>query len=169
MTEKNLPATNDVADENIIDVDLSAIKKQKFRINGDNNKILELNTSDMGLMTRLDEMYPKLIDLQNEVISLADENDGADDTSLLSSTAKKLKKIDNDMRETLDYIFQANVSETCGSEGSMYDPIDGVFRYEHIIETLTKLYENNLNNEFQKMKARVDKLASKHRAVKKRK
>lgn len=163
MAVKKLPATTDVAEENIIDVDLSAIKKQRFRINGDNNKILELNTSDMGIISRLDEVYPKLLDLQNEVASLADTTDeGADDATLLSSTAKKLNKIDAEMRNALDYIFQANVSETCGSEGSMYDPIDGVFRYEYIIEILSKLCTNNLESEFKKMKSRIDKQASKY-------
>lgn len=163
MAVKKLPATTDVAEENIIDVDLSAIKKQRFRINGDNNKILELNTSDMGIISRLDEVYPKLLDLQNEVASLADTTDeGADDATLLSSTAKKLNKIDAEMRNALDYIFQANVSETCGSEGSMYDPIDGVFRYEYIIEILSKLCTNNLELEFKKMKSRIDKQASKY-------
>jgi len=162
MAVKNLPATNNVADENIIDIDLSAIKKQRFRINGDNNKILELNTSDIGIIPRLEETYPKLIALQNKVASLAEINEEADDDTLLSSTAKKLKEIDAGMRESLDYIFQSNVSEICGSEGSMYDPIDGVFRYEHIIERLSKLYENSFESEFAKMKQRVDKHASKY-------
>ena len=167
MAVKNLPATKNVADENIIDIDLSAIKKQKFRINGDNNKILELNTSDMGILARLEEAYPKLMTLQDKVASLADTDLEAEDDVLLSSTANKLTDIDRDMRDTLDFIFQSNVSEICGSEGSMYDPIDGVFRYEYIIETLTKLYENNLESEFSKMKSRIDKHTSKY--TKKRK
>ena len=167
MAVKNLPATKNVADENIIDIDLSAIKKQKFRINGDNNKILELNTSDMGILARLEEAYPKLMTLQDKVASLADTDLEAEDDILLSSTANKLTDIDRDMRDTLDFIFQSNVSEICGSEGSMYDPIDGVFRYEYIIETLTKLYENNLESEFSKMKSRIDKHTSKY--TKKRK
>lgn len=161
MATKNLPAT-DVVDDNIIDIDLSAIKKQKFRINGDNTKILELNTSDMGLVTRLNEAYPKLLDLQNKVVDLADVQDGDDDTELLSATATKLDKIDKEMRELLDYIFNSNVSEVCGSEGSMFDPIDGEFRYEHIISTLTKLYEHDMNKEFEQMKKRVEKHTSKY-------
>ena len=165
MAVKNLPATN-FAEENIIDVDLSAIKKQKFRINGDNSKILELNVSDMGIIARLEDTYPKLMELQDKVANLVDVDEDADD-KLLSSTAKKLKEIDSDMRETIDFIFQSNVSEICGSEGSMYDPIEGVFRYEYIISTLAKLYENNMESEFSKMKQRVDKHTSKY--TKKRK
>ena len=154
--------------DNIIDVDLSVIKKQRFRINRDNSKILELNTSDMGIIARLDEMYPKLMKLQEKVTTLADMEDDADgDAEILSTAAKKLTEIDAEMREAIDYIFQSNVSEVCGSEGSMYDPIDGVFRYEHIIETLSRLYTNNFESEFKKMKSRVNKRASQY--TKKRK
>ena len=155
-------------DNDIVDVDLSIIKKKKFRINGDNTKILELNVADMGIISRLDESYPKLMDLQEKVVELADVSDGADDREILSSTAKKLNEIDGEMRKALDYIFQSNVSEICGSEGSMYDPIEGTFRYEHIISTLAKLYENNLNSEFKKMKARISKHTSKYTKSRKR-
>ena len=156
-------------DENIIDVDLSAIKKQRFRINRDNSKILELNVSDMGIIARLDEMYPKLIALQEKVATLADMEDDADgDTEILSTAAKKLTEIDKEMRDNLDYIFQSNVSEVCGSEGSMYDPIDGVFRYEHIISTLSKLYENNFDVEFRKMKDNMKKHTAKYTKSRKR-
>lgn len=158
-----------VIPNDIIDVDLSVIKKKKFRINGDNSKILELNTSDMGIVTRLDESYQKLIDLQNSVASLADDvKDEDNDRETLSSTANKLNKIDGEMRELLDYIFQSNVSEICGSEGSMYDPINGTFRYEHIISTLIKLYENNLSKEFNKMKQNISKHTAKYTKSRKR-
>lgn len=155
-------------DNDIVDVDLSVIKKKKFRINGDNTKILELNVADMGIISRLDESYPKLMDLQAKVVELADVSDEADDREVLSSTAKKLNEIDGEMRKALDYIFQSNVSEICGSEGSMYDPIEGTFRYEHIITTLAKLYENNLNAEFKKMKNRISKHTAKYTKARKR-
>lgn len=158
----------------IVDVDLSVIEKKKFRINGDNNKILELNTSDMGIIVRLEDAYPKLMELQEEVAKLADINDDmdtdedADNRKLLSAAASKLKEIDGAMRETIDFIFQSNVSEICGSEGSMYDPIDGTFRYEHIISTLIKLYRNNIDAEFKKMKDRINKHTSKYTKSRKR-
>ena len=154
--------------DGVVDVDLSVIKKKKFRINGDNTKILELNVSDMGILSRLDEAYPKLMELQEKVADLADINEEADDREVLSTTASKLKEIDGSMRETLDFIFQSNVSEICGSEGSMYDPINGTFRYEHIISTLTKLYENNLNAEFKQMKDRIKKHTAKYTKSRKR-
>ena len=149
--------------DDIQDIDLSAIQKKRFRINGDNSKILELNTSDMRIASRLKESYPRLNTLMDEV---ADEfnniPDDVDDEETLTKVADAVDKIDGTMREEIDYIFDANVSEVCGSDGSMWDPIDGMFRYEHIIDKLAKLYENNLDKEFADMKRRVETKAGKY-------
>ena len=149
--------------DDIQDIDLSVIQKKRFRINGDNSKILELNTSDMRIASRLKESYPRLNTLMDEV---ADEfnniPDDVDDEETLTKVADAVDKIDGKMREEIDYIFDANVSEVCGSDGSMWDPIDGMFRYEHIIDKLAKLYENNLDKEFADMKRRVETKAGKY-------
>lgn len=149
--------------DDIQDIDLSVIQKKRFRINGDNSKILELNTSDMRIASRLKESYPRLNTLMDEV---ADEfnsiPDDAEDEETLTKVADAVNKIDGKMREEIDYIFDANVSEVCGSDGSMWDPIDGMFRYEHIIDKLAKLYENNLDKEFADMKRRVETKAGKY-------
>lgn len=149
--------------DDIQDIDLSAIQKKRFRINGDNSKILELNTSDMRIASRLKEAYPRLNTLMDEV---ADEfnnlPDEVEDEETLTKVADAVDKIDRKMRDEVDYIFDANVSEVCGSDGSMWDPIDGMFRYEHIIDKLAKLYENNLDKEFADMKRRVETKAGKY-------
>lgn len=159
---------NNQVEDDIIDIDLSVIKKKRFRINGDNAKILELNVSDMGIVSRLNDAYPKLMALQDKVSSLGEIDDSLDDQEKMSLTAEKLNEIDTEMRELLDYIFQSNVSEICGSDGSMYDPIDGTFRYEHIITALVKLYETNLDEEFKRMKARISKHTEKYTKSRKR-
>lgn len=166
MATKNVNLEPEIDD--VIDVDLSIIKKKRFRINGDNSKILELNVSDMGIVSRMNEAYPKLVELQNKVASLADISEGEDDREVLATTASKLDEIDSEMRKLLDFIFQSNVSEICGSEGSMYDPIDGTFRYDHIITALVKLYETNLTAEVNKMKQKLSKHTAKYTKSRKR-
>ena len=144
--------------EDIIDIDLSAIKKKRFRINGDNDKILELNTSDMHILSRLDEVYPKLNALQEKVGRISDTSSADSDTK---ENAVTLRSVDNEMRELIDFVFDSNVSEVCAGEGSMYDPIDGMFRFEYIMDALMKLYDTNLTLEFKKMKNRINKYAKK--------
>lgn len=163
VTEEETETKVETPADDIQDIDLSVIQKKRFRINGDNSKILELNTSDMRIASRLKEAYPRLNTLMDEV---ADEfnsiPDDAEDEETLTKVADAVDKIDGKMREEIDYIFDANVSEVCGSDGSMWDPIDGMFRYEHIIDKLAKLYENNLDKEFADMKRRVETKAGKY-------
>lgn len=154
---------NNVPTDVIVDgeLDFSEMRKKRFRINGDNSKILELNVSDMNTMVRLKEDYPKLITLANKVTRMKDgEKD--DIEAELDRMADILKEIDNEMRGLVDHIFNANVSEICASDGSMYDLFNGIFRFEHIIEKVGALYGANLSSEIKAVKARVQKYTRKY-------
>ena len=162
MEEKvvNLPAQ----DDDIQDLNLSAIKKKRFRINGDSNKILELNTSDLSITSRLSKSYERLTKYMDEVGKILSDipDEGAVPDEVEDTINEQLTLVDDKMRKEIDFIFDAPVSEVCADGGSMYDPFDGMFRFEHIIDALTKLYENNLNSEFSKMKKRVSAKTSKY-------
>lgn len=151
-------------EDDIVNIDISAIKKKRFAVNGDNSKILELNTSDMNITNRLQVTYTRLNKYMEEVGRiLADiPDDGELTESQEELISEQLQAIDKKMKEEVDYIFDAPVSAVCCDGGSMYDPFEGQFRFEHIIEALSKLYENNLSVEFSKMKRRVSAKTSKY-------
>ena len=159
-----VPATPSAPVDDIQDVDISAIKKKRFRINGDNNKILELNVSDMNIASRMSAAYERLQKHMEEVGAiLADVPEDSEITPEVQEAVEShLDAIDTKMRNELDYIFQAPVSEVCADGGSMYDPFEGAFRFEHIIESLSKLYENNLAKEFERMRKRITVKTSKY-------
>lgn len=152
----------------VTDISLSSIRKKRFRIDEDNNRILELNTSDLNILARLKEAYPKLVKLAETAFTNLPEVDGsAEDYDFMTDEAtseviEKLKEADKDMRSLMDYIFNSNVSEMCAPDGSMYDPINGKFRFEHIIDTLAVLYETDVSGELNKISARVKKHTDKY-------
>ena len=168
LPEEKVEETKKVEEkaDDIVDLDISAIKKKRFRINGDPNKILELNTSDLNISTRLSASYEKLTKHMEEVGKILAEVPDGDDGELPAEKESllldKLHEIDKKMREEMDFIFDAPVSEVCSDGGSMYDPFEGMFRFEHIIDALSKLYENNLNSEFNKVRKRVNAKTSKY-------
>ena len=148
-------AVNTVEND-VIDIKLDTVTLKRFRINGDNNAIIELNVSDMGIMNRLETGMENLHKALNEIASISDDD---------SDFRDKLKKADQKMREYVDYIFASPVSAVCAPAGStMFDPKDGVYRFEAIIDGLTKLYEDNLNAEFNKIKARMNAHTAKYTA-----
>lgn len=147
-------------EDDIIDLSIPEVKKTRFRINGDNDKILELNTTDPNILPRLNKGYKELIKLTEKVSSLNyDENGGEAESDKLS---KALEDIDTQMKDKLDYIFDSNVGEVLGGNSSMYSIRDGKFRFETVIETLGNLYEKNFNKEFEAMRKRMTKHTSKY-------
>lgn len=169
MSDKVVPITNEVSND-IIDVDLSITKKKKFRFDKDNNRILELNVSDMNIIRRTSEAYPKLQELQSKAANIMDgielPEDATENEEVVSESintmAERLSEIDNEMRDLIDYIFNAEVSKVAAPEGSMYDPFEGQYRFEHIIALLINQYESNLSTEFKKMEKQFNKHTAKY-------
>lgn len=153
--------------DNVIDLDFGAIARTKIRINGDNTKVIELNLSDMGIISRLSDTYPKLNELQAEVGSLASAEINEDDENSILKLSEDFKVIDNKMKDLVNKIFDFDVCTVLCDGGSMYDPINGMYRFEYIIDKLSNLYENNMNEEFKRIRTRMDKHTAKY--TKKRK
>lgn len=149
-------------EEKIQDLDLSITKKTKFRINGDNKYIIELDTSDLSITSRLSEAYPKLLsyvkDAEKQINAIGDD----EEADSLTQFTTALKDIDDKMRGLIDYIFDSDVSSKVAPTGTMYDPYDGDFRFEIILTKLIGLYSNNLNEQFDKMKKKVSKHTDKY-------
>lgn len=156
--------TFNTVNNDVIDLDLSVTKKKKFRFDRDDNRTIEVNTSDMNIMQRMSVAYPKLQELQDKASKLTEGLKIDDEDSAIkdmSTMAERLSAVDTEMRELLDYMFDAPVSAAAAPDGSMYDPFNGSFRFEHIIAIMMTQYEKNLQSEFGKMekqmKAHTDK------------
>lgn len=162
--EINKSETEVTNDANIVDVDLGFVEKKRFRINGDAHRVLDLNVSDLNIFARLKEGYPKLTKLLEEARAKINSipDDLEDSNELLSQLSSTLTEIDAEMRKIVDYIFDTNASAVCAPSGNMFDPVDGQWRFERIIDRLSALYTNGLHAEFDKVKANVEKKASKY-------
>lgn len=163
-------AVNNEVTEDIIDLDLSVTRKKRFRFDKDNNRIIELNTSDMNILARMSEAYPKLKEQQEKAAKLMEGIDISDNEESVANDvlgdvdtiSDRLKAIDKDMRDLIDFMFNAPVSAVAAPDGSMYDPYDGSFRFEYIITLLVKQYEDNLQSEFNKMSRQMEKHTAKY-------
>lgn len=160
--------TFNTVNNDVIDLDLSITRKKKFRFGKDDNRIVEVNTSDMNLLQRVNVAYPKLQDLQAKAAKLTDGIElDKDDVAVnalqsISTMAERLAEVDAEMRCLIDYMFDAPVSAAAAPDGSMYDPFGGSFRYEHIISIMMTQYETNLQSEFGKMEKQLKKHTEKY-------
>lgn len=145
------------ASNNVIDIDLSVTRKKRFRIDGDDSRIIELNTSDMTILNRLDESERRL-----KVLAESANVDLTGDDKSDKDVVSRLLETDKEMRDIIDYLFDSPVADICAPDGSMYDPFNGKYRFEHILETLFALYEQNISDEIKKMRRNVQKHTDKY-------
>lgn len=153
----------------VIDLNLQDLRSKRFRIDGDDNRILVLNTSDLNILSRLKEVYPQLQKLTQDAVEKLpsdmkdmNEEDFTVDGEAMTTVVNVLTEIDTKMRGLVDYLFNSNVSELCAPNGSMYDPINGEFRYEKIINTLSKLYSDDITGGINQITNRVRKHTDKY-------
>ena len=155
-----------IKDQEIQDIDLGFVEKKKFRIGGDYNRMLELNVSDMNIYVRYKEVIPKLRSFAEEaskkITELPDLEKEENTYEEISTVADFLEDIDTKMRSLMDYLFDSNVSEVCAPSGNMFDPVDGQFRFERIIEKLSQLYTTGFEDEIKKFKTKASKYTKKY-------
>ena len=147
--------------QKVINLDLSSTKGTVIQVNDNPDAKFTLNLSDFGIYDRLtsglSQLYDLFVDLKNKMGEVAETEDDTDENA--SKFIDTMKDMDARMRNIVDYIFSAPVSDVCAPDGYMFDLFEGQLRFEYIINAITKLYENNINEEFYKVKSRInDKL-----------
>lgn len=151
--------------KNVINLDMQDATRSTIWVNGDCTKVLKLNLTDLGIVERYNEVYPKLDDLQNEISNMLDElkPEEATDSDELNSIAQNFKSVNSKMKEYVDYIFDYTVCDVCCDGGSMYDVVaNGQYRFEYIIEKLSKLYGDAFNTKHKAMQDRLKSHTSKY-------
>lgn len=144
-------------------VDLSIFNKTKYSINGDPCKTIELDPSDLNIITRLNTQYKKLQKLGEKAQNLLSGlDDTKDDEEFMQDAANALSSVDKEMRECVNAIFDYDVCSVCVPTGSMYDPVNGSFKFEYLVTTLLNLYEDNLTKEGKKLQAKISKHTGKY-------
>lgn len=165
----NLNKKTNTVDEPLI-INIEGAKRRKCLINGDPNKVLYLNVTDMGILQRLQSHYPKLQELSDKVDKMFNQISNMSEDMVTESdleATKALDECDKEMRECLDYIFDSNVSEVCDDGGTMYDFLpNGQQRYENIVACLIGAF-GDVAEEFAKMQAKRESHTNKYTKKKK--
>lgn len=164
----------EVKDKNVINLDLSETARTKIWVNGDNTRILELNLTDMGIVARAKDAKDKLDELQEEANSLAssdvpDSIETEEDEKKVDEAIEKFRAINQKMKDLVDGIFDYPVCDVCCDGGSMYDPINGQYRYDYIIDKLMKLYGDQWEKEKKLRKQQMVHYTAKYTKSRKKK
>lgn len=154
---------------------ISLSHKKSFSIDGDINRIIQIDTSDLNVTVRLEEVYPELLKLAVEAtdklsnIKKPEEDADEEEKSSLADYSTILKDIDKQMREKVDYIFASQVSDICLPTENMYSVCGGEFNFERVVDALLTLYANDIKSEFKQMQDRVKKHTDKYTSKRRKK
>jgi len=139
---------------NYTDIQLDIGSKEQFRINGDDSRIIELDVRDLGILTRLQESYPRLEELGIKGFE-ADDATGEIDDETFNNMVTALNSINKEMCDIINYVFDSDIAETCSNGKPLYSMRSGQFIFEIILDALFGLYSENIQVEFNQMSERM--------------
>lgn len=152
-----------MAEQNNINLNITT--RKRFTIDGDLNRVIELDVHDLALITRLSDSIHKMDALKEEwekldkmaVEGTKSDTDEVDDALLRSidDFSNQFNSVESQMREVVDFIFDSEgLCETVLGGSSIFSPANGKYKYEQIIDVLTGLYEDTIEKEAKKINTR---------------
>ena len=136
-------------------------KKKRFSVGGDPNNVIEFDPSDLGVANRLSKALPEFKKLNEEWEELnksAESYENAEDEEAIVGAAEdfsnKFDSIENKVRKIIDEVFDSEVASKLLGNSSSFSPVNGYFKYEHIITAMLNCYEKQIQDEAPKFNAR---------------
>ena len=121
-----------------------------FTLNNDPNKVIQINTADLGIIERLEKAQKKLEKLQKDA-----ENKQNLITDGLQYSI--LGEIDKEMREQINYIFGSDVSTPAFGTAYCFSPCNGSPMFENFLNALIPEIEKDITAESKKVQANISK------------
>lgn len=118
-------------------------------INGDKNKTIAFCPSDINISVRYKEALKIFEELSEKVKNIF--NDKSNDTEAIFKQIEEYKKIDDTVKKTIDYIFNAEISNIVfGELSSLSKTSNGSYAFENLLNSLlglcNKCYDNKVSH-----------------------
>ena len=139
-------------------------KKKRFTVDGDPNRVIEIDTGDTGILGRWNGLSKWFEEMDAKISRFGEGFDPESPTEeQVEALCGDFAEIDAKMREKLNYLFAADVcTPVIGEHGSLIRVIDGEPLFMVIIETLVPLYEADIRVESEKSRKRIEKHTGKY-------
>lgn len=142
-------------------INLNLSTKKKFTIDGDPNRVIELDISDINIINRATTAFKNIENLKNdwEKLPTLEELDSDNvDTEILHNTVDKIDEfsdefsaIENQLKNEIDFMFDSPISNTIFGTSSPFSIVNDKFKFEHTIDVLMSLYEEQLQGDLKKL------------------
>lgn len=121
----------------------------RLAINGNESRVITINPTDFGILTRFEEAEPKIEkiieDAQNK--ETGDKKDGV----------KLLAELDKKLKEMVDFIVGSPVSDIVFGNTNCISLAGGSYIFMNFLEAYISYLEPKIKGEFEKSKAKIEK------------
>ena len=129
---------------------------KEFSINGDVNRVIRFNPSDLAIIKRLEEAKNKISESMNIKDDIELDNEGKPVDSL-ENYSKVISHIDNVIKEQINYIFDSDVANVVFGNQSPLANIKGKPLYERFMESVMPEIKKAVEEEAKESRKRVEK------------
>ena len=129
---------------------------KEFSINGDENRVIRFNPSDLAIIKRLEEAKNKISESMAIKDDIELDNEGKPVDSL-ENYSKVISHIDNVIKEQINYIFDSDVANVVFGNQSPLANIKGKPLYERFMESVMPEIKKAVEEEAKESRKRVEK------------
>lgn len=115
-------------------------------INGDENRIITINPTDIAVIKRYNEVIPQLDELSEKYKEIPQEK-----------TVEIISELDKKAREFIDYIIGSSVSETVFGTANCLSYAGGQTIFENFLTAYMNYMTPAIKSEYEKSKKRIEK------------
>lgn len=130
----------------------------EIHVDNDPTRVIRLDLSDSGVFTRLRAAQPRL-DAIGARFAVMKENG----THTADDYADAVIEVEQQLKNIIDEIFNANVCEPACGGASLFTLDDGLYLFERIIDVLGGLYAEQMVAEQKAHEKRIKKHTAKYR------
>lgn len=131
--------------------------RESFTIDGDENRVIKLDVHDTGVVTRLTDALSAMRDTQSSWSRLNEISQRGEDMTVeeINEFSEEYKAIEAEMRGHLDKAFDCpGMCDTILGTSSIFSSVNGVVKYEQIIDAIIGVYEDSIKEETKKLNKR---------------
>lgn len=148
-----------------LNISFDKLRKKRISIDGDINRVIELDLADMHTLTRWAEKEKALENLAKRAQEFLSAQSTAKEEGkdALPKWARKLRSLDNEMRKILNEVFDCpNFSDMVCPSGCMYDIFNGVPRYSILVSDILELYVKNIQEQIKDTDEEISEVTSEY-------
>lgn len=122
---------------------------KRLSINGNENRIITINPTDIAVINRYNEVVPQLDELNEKYKNT--------DNISVDKTAEIISELDRKAREFIDYIIGSPVSDTVFGTANCLSFAGGQTIFENFLTAYMEYMTPAIKSEYEKSKKRVEK------------